>query len=858
VRGLYRDPAGVLWIGSDGGGMSRFAGGRFTRYAMADGLADNQVWNIQEDDRGRFWMTSNQGLFSVDRAALEGFAAGRAKSIPSAWYGRPVEFNGTSQPSSERARDGTLLFASMEGLVLVDPARPASTQPRPPVRIGHVTAGGVRHFVEGGAVRLPAARRTFEVAYAALALSAPERVRFRYRLDGLDAGGAGWQDAGARRTAYYTAVPPGAYTFRVVATSTDGAWAPVEASLPITVAPYVYETWWFATGCVLGVVVLAGAGVRARLRGLRAREAELTREVRARTADVVREKVRAEAALGETEAARATIAAQAGRLQELDAAKTRFFGNISHEFRTPLTLIVGPLEDLLGGRHGELGGAVRAQHTLMLRNSRRLLRLINQILDLSKLEHGSLVLDLRTRDLRAFVGEVVGGFAPLAAQRGIALTVVASDPPCPAAFDAAHLEQVVLNLVANALKFTEPGGRVTVVVGLDAGRPSFAVRDTGAGIAPDQLPRVFDRFYQADRSPGHGAPTRARGGTGVGLALAREVVERHGGTIVAESVPGCGSTFTVVLPAPGDGDGVLDGSWPTSADGAADAAASVLVIDRGTAPDDRPAASMFRDRTTVLVVDDNADVRAYVRSVLEPGYRVLEAEDGAAGLERARTTLPDLIVADVMMPRLDGLALGRALKGDPMTDCIPVVLLTARADPADAVAGLRTGADDYVTKPFSGAVLRARVDNLIAGRRHLRDRFRAESPAAASVAADPHEAADGASRAPAALPCAAIEQRLRTIVAAHLADGAFNPEALACEAGLSYKQLYRALHDGLGTTPSRFIRTVRVEHAARLLSEGAGSVTEVAYAVGFNSLSYFNRAFRERYGAAPSEYLRTE
>ena len=273
-----------------------------------------------------------------------------------------------------------------------------------------------------------------------------------------------------------------------------------------------------------------------------------------------------------------------------------------------------------------------------------------------------------------------------------------------------------------------------------------------------------------------------------------------------------------------------------------DAATSALTDERGTAPDIPPAVSSFRDRTTVLVVDDNADVRAYVRSVLATGYRVLEAEDGAAGLERARTTLPDLIVADVMMPRLDGLALGRALKGDPMTDCIPLVLLTARADPADAVAGLRTGADDYVTKPFSAAVLRARVDNLIAGRRHLRDRFRAAARPLRSLTPRPRPAR--------------VEQRLRAVVAAHLVDGEFNPEALASEAGLSYKQLYRALHDALETTPSRFIRTVRVEHAARLLSEGAGSVTEVAYAVGFNSLSYFNRAFRERYGAAPSEYLR--
>jgi DNA-binding response OmpR family regulator len=240
------------------------------------------------------------------------------------------------------------------------------------------------------------------------------------------------------------------------------------------------------------------------------------------------------------------------------------------------------------------------------------------------------------------------------------------------------------------------------------------------------------------------------------------------------------------------------------------------------------------------VVDDNADIRAYVRSVLEPAYRVLEAADGQEGLERARAALPDLVIADLMMPRLDGFGLARALREDPATDCIPVILLTARVEPGHEVEGLGTGADDFITKPFHAGVLEARVGNLIASRRRLRERFRQEGlPAPAAQSLPAPQRSD-------------LEARLRALVEANLSDPDFNPEALATAAGLSYQRLHRRISRELEVTPSHFIRTVRVERAALLLREGAGSVTEVAYSVGFNSLSYFHRCFQERFGTAPS------
>jgi DNA-binding response OmpR family regulator len=390
---------------------------------------------------------------------------------------------------------------------------------------------------------------------------------------------------------------------------------------------------------------------------------------------------------------------------------------------------------------------------------------------------------------------------------------------------------VLLNLLSNAVKFTGTGGTVEVTLSLRSGHAVLSVKDSGVGIRPEELTRIFERFYQADTST-----TRRYEGTGIGLSLARELVELHGGEIKAESTPGTGSTFTVTLPL--DTSDHL--SMTVSGDGSSGEAVDVdALVSVAAEPPANGSHEERADRTTVLVVDDNTDVRAYVRSVLAPSYEIIEAANGAAGLARARTDLPDLIVADVMMPVLDGLAMGRALKDDPMTDAIPVVLLTARAASEDQVAGLETGADAYLIKPFDPEVLEAQVVNLLAQRRRLRERFRSgqESPPALEPPARSE-----------------LEQRLRPLVEAHLTDPDFGPNEFAECASMTYNQLYYALHEQLQTTPSRFIRTARVECAALLLRQRAGSVTEVAYSVGFESLSYFNRAFRERFGTTPTGY----
>jgi signal transduction histidine kinase/ligand-binding sensor domain-containing protein/CheY-like chemotaxis protein/AraC-like DNA-binding protein len=839
IRALHVDGDGWLWIGTEGRGLARLDPRRWpaeddqyvpaiTRYATTDGLYDPVVHAILEDEEGRLWMNSNRGIFSVRRDELNAFAEHRISRIHSTAYTerdglRNREGNGGFQPAGAKTRDGRLWFPTQDGIVGVDPSRVTQGGEPPPVTVEQVTSRGRVFPADTSMLALSPTERDLEITYTALTFVEPGNVRFRYRLEPYD---PDWVDAGSRRTAFYTRVPPGHYTFKVVASQGGDRWTPVEATVKLSVAPLFRETVTAKVLLALAIALLGAFAYQWRVRSLRQREVELTALVETRTAELRRNEQQ--------------LASQNVKLEQLNQMRSRLFANLSHEFRTPLTLILGPLKSLLDGRHGALSPEARGQGDLMLRNTQRLLRLINQILDLTRLQAGSVTIHRQPVELVGFVRSVTQAFTPLAERNGISLIFRSALRSLTFRADPEQLEKVLLNLLSNAVKFTGNGGIVDVSVGGEGESAALiVVRDSGVGIAAANLPHIFERFYQADS-----ADTRRFEGTGIGLALVKELVELHGGEIGVTSTPGQGTTFTVRLPlnVAASGETVAAPSTTPTAE------LSELYALESSSPDhlaqDRngttAAEEDAEDRTTVLLVDDNPDVRAYVRSVLASQFHVLEAGDGKAGLDLAREALPDLIVADVMMPELDGLGLGRALKADPMTDAIPVILLTARVESADQIAGLEAGADAYLTKPFDPGVLTACVTNLLNQRRRLRDRFRL-----------------GESAPPSTAPTATsgLDLRLRPLVEAHLVDPEFGPEALALAASLSYHQLYRSLRDELGTTPTRYIRTVRAECAAALLREGAGSVTEIAYAVGFESLSYFRRAFRERFEATPSDFL---
>lgn len=509
--------------------------------------------------------------------------------------------------------------------------------------------------------------------------------------------------------------------------------------------------------------------------------------------------------------------------------RTHFFTNISHEFRTPLTLLIGPLTQLIQSSPGDV------TFRMMHRQASRLLTLVNQLLDLTKLDAGQLQPRLQAGHLPRFVRGLAGSFASLADSRDIKLLVEADEQPDTAFYDADKLEKIVDNLIANALKFTPAGGVVQVRYLYDAGRKqaTIQVADTGPGIAPEQQVRIFERFYQS--------PQTNQPGTGIGLALVQELVAVLQGQVTLCSQPDEGSTFTVTLPISLEaGTSALTAQQPKTPVLASlrpdhnDEGSVGLTEPGGLQPDSG-------ELPLLLLVDDNEDVRHYLRMLFTADYRLLEAENGRQGLAKASQMLPDLVVCDLMMPDMDGLAFCEGLRQQLATDHIPVILLTAKADLDSRIDGLRRGVDDYLAKPFHPLELQTRVQNLLQQRRRLRDRFSREfrlQPTNVIVSSAEER----------------FLQRAISVVEAHLADSTFDVEELSAALNLSRMQLHRKLKALTNQSATEFVRQLRLQRAADLLRQRSATVSEVAFGVGFESLSYFTKAFRDQYGTVPSEF----
>jgi signal transduction histidine kinase/DNA-binding response OmpR family regulator len=850
VRSIHEDEAGVMWIGTEDRGLNRVhlvdaAGAPVTELSEAtitvirrrDGLYADGVHAILDDGTGRYWMSSNRGIFWVLRSDLEDFAAGRASGIHSISYTerdglRNREANGGVQSPAIVASDGRLWFAMQAGAAVVDPAATHRSAEPIPVRVEEVRAEETRLMLTGQPsytqLELEPRQRDLEISYTALSFLAPDNLRFQYRLDGFQ---QDWVEAGNRRTAFFTNVPPGSYSFRVRATTGDGTWYDADSELALIVAPYFYETMWFRA--LFAIVFLAVGLVALRVLDLRhkRRERQLERRVAERTA---------------------TIEAQSTQLKELDAAKSHFFANVSHEFRTPLTLMIGPLDDVRAGLHGEVTPEIDRELSLAQRNAQRLLNLVNQLLDIARLEANRVHIQAEPGDITGFLRGLLLALSPLAERKRIGVRLDEPREACEVYFDPDLLEKVFTNLVGNALKYTPEGGAVRVSVRPTIpvpGHPDFTdmpegyvtvqVKDSGPGIPAEDLTQIFERFHRAT-----GADD-TQDGTGLGLSLARELLELHGGRIEAESEEGFGATLTVTLPL---GKAHFDASQLAEPTEAAIPEteyefSSMAELEIGMEhPANEQVENGALDSPTVLLIDDNAELRAYVVKHLETAsYRVVQAAAGDDGLSLARQVVPDCIVSDIMMPGLDGHALCQAVKSDPELEFVPLILLTARADQEHKIEGLSGGADDYLTKPFDAIELVARVGNLIASRQRLRERFQQRT-----------ELRPG----PVDLPSRdeTFLESVRAVLEAHVADSDFSVDALATAVSQSRSQLYRRLQELTDQSPSEMIQQFRLERGADLLIAKAGTVSEIAYGVGFKSVSHFCRRFRVRYGMSPSAY----
>lgn len=862
VRSLHRDEDGVLWVGTEGRGLARVVIGndsvptQVTTYRKGDGLPSDIIHRILEDDQGRLWMSTNSGIFWVPRAELNVFAGGEVTQISAHVYTerdglRHREGNGGMHPAGIKASDGRLWFPTQDGAVVVDPAHiPRHTVP-PPLRIEQIVAGGEALIPDTQSVHLPRGVRALELEYTALSFLNPENLAFRYRLEGFD---PDWVEVGRRRQAFYTNLPPGQYTFRVSLRDLGGEWSEREASVSLMIPPLFHETSLFQALLALAAGGLVLGGMQWRTAALRRRERALVAEVEAQTADIRRHEEQLERQNRELES-------RAEQLAALDHAKSRFFANVSHEFRTPLTLTIGPLEDVRGGLHGAVSHGASRQLSLALRNARRVLRLIDEILELSRMEDGKVRLQAIETDLGSWVGPLTASLAPAATRKGVLLQVSRADALL-VWFDPDLLEKVVLNLVMNAIKYTPSGG--TIVVEARAVRDSrihpspwaaVSIRDSGPGLPVEEQDRVFDRFYRAT-SDG------TTPGTGIGLALAKDITELHGGHITVESTEGEGTEFIVWLPLGRDHLSDSQIRPVPSTPRPHPTPALTLLGEPGdtdkTGKEEEGDAEGAEDVTTILLVEDDPEIRAWVRSHFTAEYRIAEAEDGQEGLRQARDLTPDLIISDVMMPGLDGHELCRALREDPETDFIPILLLTARAEAGDRIAALDEGADDYVIKPFNMRELQARAANLIASRRHLRERFRGHAGASPPRNGSPTSGARALHPREVDLPSAdeGYLARVRNAVEAGLGDENFTVAQLARDLGQDRSHLYRRLRELTGENPASLLRRMRLERAAQLLEREVGTVAEIAYSVGFRSVSHFCKCFREHHEVTPAAYAR--
>jgi signal transduction histidine kinase/DNA-binding response OmpR family regulator len=685
--------------------------------------------------------------------------------------------------------------------------------------------------------------RNFRFDFAAPFFEHEAVIKYSYFLEGYDKKWSLWN-----KEAYkdYTNLDSGVYTFRVKARNVYHNESR-EAVFQFKILPPWYKTWWAFLIYAILLFLVVFLMVWWRSRKLQLEKQKLERVIKERTKEINRKNQ-------QLEKQTFLLQDQAEKLKELDHAKSRFFANISHEFRTPLTLINGPLEHILSSH---IPTGMREKLNLMHRNSHRLLKLINRLLDLSRIDSGKMKLKTAPQDIISFLKGILASFEHSVREKKLDLGFYFHDESITLYFDTEKMEDVFDNLLSNAVKFTPEGGKIIVSIkcimeeqeDFPSGSLEVSIRDTGVGIPIEQLAHIFDRFYQVE------SHKRKNKGSGIGLALTRELVNLHHGKIDVNSRVGenSGTDFILRFPLGKDHlnpDEIIDSSemefisrrFKQGGDvenGFEEIAVDEIWMEERDSKPGTRETEKEKEKKVVLVVEDNSDMRKFIRESIEPYYSVIEAENGKDGIEKAQAIMPDLIVSDIMMPEIDGYELCETLKKDFKTSHTPIILLTAKASESSVVQGLETGADDYITKPFNTKILLTRIKNLIDLRRQLQEKIQRQ------MLLQPEE-----------IKVSSIDQKflkkLQDIIEENLSDPDLNVEALSEKMDITRVTLNKKIHALSGETANEFIRSYRLKRSVQLLKQNFGSVTDVAFEVGFSNHSYFTKCFREKFHQLPS------
>jgi len=860
-----------MWFGTNNG-LLRVKDGVPTVFTTLSGLLENHVYVVMEDTRGYLWLAGRNGISRVPIQELTDFAANKIMKVKPQWYNENDGLKSRwNTGDGFTSRDGRMWFPTSQGVAVIAPTEIKTNQVPPNVIIEKIAVDGdiLEIHQQKEEIRLGPGIKRLTFFYTGISFLNAGDIQFKLKLFGFD---TDWEEMGTQRSTTYTGLTPGQYRLMVNARNSDGTTSEKEASFSFYLEPYFYQTAWFYVVAGLLLILLVTAVVRFRLRNLKLQALQLSSLVDERTSDLENRNRQLQATQEDLrssnnviEAKNRQLESQSEQLKELDIAKTKFFTNISHEFRTPLTLIIGPLENILSDNPD---AHLKDQAQLMLRNSRRLLDLVNQLLELARFDSGKMRLKASLHKVSPFIANVVGCFKPLAVKNNVNLTIVQNNAEPEVYFDPEKLEKIISNLLSNAFNYTPKNGSITITVThrkedatFPQGSIDIAVQDTGAGIPAEQIPFIFNRFFR-----GKNTHQYLRKGSGIGLSLTRELVLLHRGRI--EVVSRCtndknrGTCFTITLPVGKEHlqkDEAVDMSTDDLKNMRAEqkSAGSPLFYDDteddvNAEPDDETAKNDAAEeqekknkspqKPLVLVVEDNEDVREHIKNSLRFDFRIVEAGDGDDGIRQAIQLVPDLVISDIMMPIKDGLQLCGTLKNDIATSHIPIILLTARVSDEYIIQGLNAGANDYITKPFSTQVLSARVQNLIelCAQMQMRHMLRMELQQENLNESDMDDQ---------------FMKQLEIILEANLSTANFNVDALSRELKMSQATLYRKLHALTGDTPTRYIRSYRIKRSAQIIAAGGNTpIADIALSVGFPDRSYFARCFKNQFHCLPSDY----
>ena len=817
---IQEDYSGNIWAGTtDGLYCFNKKTEELKRFTTADGLSNNVICGLCEDSRHDIWLSTYMGISKYDV---------KNNRFVNYYSGDGLQGNEFTHGAFYKDKKGKIYFGGINGVTYFSPESIGSVSKETnvwvtdfyvfnhPIHKNSLSGGEPvidTSVQDANQFRLSYKDNTFSIVFSTLQYNNPEQISYQYKVDEL---GSQWlsTEPGVNRVTYNN-LPPGQYTFQVRALN-YGNYSETR-TVKILITPPWYQTWW--AHCVY--ITLAGLLVLGIVNYILSR-------MRHRREIMKRE-----------------------HAEQLNEAKLQFFINISHEIRTPMTLIINPLEKLLADKRD---GELHKTYLMIYRNAQRILRLINQLMDVRKLDKGQMFMKFRETDMVGFIADLMQTFEYMARKKNIRFVFKHEMPQLKVWIDLNNFDKVLMNILSNAFKYTPDGGEVQVslstgrdITRRDALRDYFeiVITDSGIGIDRNKIERIFERFYQIDNDV-----TKSNFGTGIGLHLSRSLVQLHHGIIFAENREDApGSRFIIRIPL-GSAHLRTDELETVDTDTVmfhtVDKPVLAKLEEELMMEEEEPqTGTKAKTRLRILVVEDEIEIKAYLKSELSDEYKVETCNNGKEAYDLILRDTPDLVISDVMMPEMDGLALCRKIKQNTNVNHVPIILLTAKSKPEDTLEGMETGADAYMVKPFNTELLKRTIANLIANRRLLRNKFSGAQQQEDKIEKITMKSGDEI-----------LMGKIMKVVNEHLDDPTLNVEMLASEVGLSRVHVHRKLKELTNLSTRDFIKNIRLQQAATLLAQDHKlTVSEIAYATGYTNLSHFSSSFREKYGMSPKEYM---